>query len=136
LNSSFAVAVGDDGWIGMWNGSTWTLTKNGIKNLYTVSGSSTTNIWAGGQGGNGWRWQAGAWVADNLPATRDVLGSWRPSTEEGYAIANGESYRWNGIAWAVLDIPAMRQGKGNNRVITGAGNDAFIVGSRLYRGWR
>jgi hypothetical protein len=61
---------------------------------------------------------------------------WVPSDQEGYAIAAGESYRWNGAAWAALDIPAMRQGKGDNRAVTGAGNDAFIVGSRLFRGWR
>jgi hypothetical protein len=135
-STDFAVAVGDNGQVGMWDGTQWTVVKDGTRHFFAVSGSSPSNVWIGGQSGNGWQWTGLTWTELDLPTSRDIVGMWVPSDQEGYAIAAGESYRWNGAAWAALDIPAMRQGKGDNRAVTGAGNDAFIVGSRLFRGWR
>jgi hypothetical protein len=136
LGPSFAVAVGMAGQVGVWNGTVWTVTTHGSADLAAVSGSSALNAWAVGENGTGWRWNGAAWLPGNLPTTDDLRGVWSPSASEAQAISVGKVFRWNGTAWAELVVEEMQQGKKDNRAITGAGNDVFIGGIRLFRGWR
>jgi hypothetical protein len=134
--ASFAVAVGAGGQIGVWDGEDWTVTTHGSDDLAAVSGSSETNVWAVGEKGTAWRWNGAIWVPGLLPASEDLRGVWVASPDEAHTISAGKAFRWNGSSWAEMVVEQMQQGKKDNRAITGAGNDVFIAGSRLFRGWR
>jgi hypothetical protein len=133
---SSAVAVGDKGQVGRWDGSSWTVTNLGSDDLFGVSGSSPADVWAVGQNGTGWRWNGFIWVPGALPTIADVRAVWVASPEEAHAVSEGEAFRWNGNAWSEMDVEQMRRGRRDNHAITGAGNDVFIAGARLFRGWR
>jgi len=133
---TFAVAVGDGGQVGRWDGDEWTVTTHGSDDLAGVSGSSASNVWAVGEKGAAWRWNGALWVSGDLPANEDFLAVWVASPGEAHAISAGKAFRWNGTDWTEMVVDEMAHGKKDNRAITGAGNDVFIGGVRLFRGWR
>ncbi|MCI0339757.1 MAG: hypothetical protein L0216_01180, partial [Planctomycetales bacterium] len=144
-SSSDVFAVGDgnfgssQGPIWHWNGSTWTLqVPNDLTNLWSVWGTSGTNVWAAGD----WlglavvkRWNGSSWSNESItafsPALRTVFG--RSASDALTAGVYGGLHSTNGggtwTAVATSTTVDFRAG------VAFSGGPAFLVGEggSIYR---
>ncbi len=139
----FAVGDGNagasQGPIWRWNGSTWTLqVPNDLTNLWSVWGTSGTNVWAVGD----WvglgvvkRWNGSSWTNESLtawsPALRTVFG--RSSSDALAAGVSGGLHSTNGGgSWAVVTTTATADFRAG---VAFPGGPAFLVGEggSIYR---
>lgn len=82
--------------------------------IYTVHGSSSSNVWAAGSRGATFRWDGSSWTRFNLPhATVRINGLFVVSATEVYASARDwetddyvRLYRWDGSSWTVVHTNA------------------------------
>ncbi|MCK6571536.1 hypothetical protein L6V77_10635 [Myxococcota bacterium] len=106
------------------------------EDLYGVSGTSASDVWAVGDNLHTQHWDGDSWTlhrapaargADGLPAHPALIGVW--SAPDGTAIAVGATgviYRWSGGAWQAMDSPTALDLKS---VWGSAANDVWAVGA-------
>ncbi|MEZ0070673.1 hypothetical protein [Planotetraspora sp. GP83] len=133
------------GYAAHWNGSTWKQVElpavgDYLTQVYTVSGTSPTDVWAVGS----WRdrgpgqpyhplalhWDGSAWTPVTVPEPAGggfLRGVKALSPTDVWAVGGRDyrtpiSFHWNGTAWAEVPLPALG-GTGNNFLysVTGTG---------------
>jgi hypothetical protein len=102
-----AFAVGDNGTILHWNGTSWTSMTAptdpwaGVR-LNAVWGSSPTNVFAAGAGGMLLRYGGARWAEVAIDAANDLTGVWGSSSNNVFVVANdrsGKILHRCGAAW-------------------------------------
>ncbi len=111
--------VGPKGYVMYWDGVSYgvsSLSKHLIDTsdyslstdeIYTVHGSSPSNVWAAGSRGATFCWDGSSWTRFNLPhVDATVSGLYVVSSSEVYAIARANTYtyvyKWDGVMWTVV----------------------------------
>jgi hypothetical protein len=108
-------AVGDDGTILHWDGSTWVLVESGTTNyLLDVAAVGHNDAWAVGQSGTILRWNGTDWTAVDNPippsGTTTVRAVDFVSPSDGWVAwgNDGGMLHWDGTAWSAFSAPADR----------------------------
>mgnify|MGYP001255768820 CR=1 FL=1 len=94
-----AVAVGDDGLVGTYTaGGEWSFEDSATDvNLYGVSGTNSSDIWAVGQEGTVIHWNGTTWQEIEMETQANLWSVWSPTANVAYVVgANGEAYRIQG----------------------------------------
>ncbi len=108
LASTEGWAVGDNGSILRWDGTSWSaVTSNTTENLYGVHCVSASDCWATGGGGTILHWNGSVWSAPVASGTTGLLRgvSCQPLTPD-HCYANGSlllqaiSRHWHGANWS------------------------------------
>ena len=105
-SDSTAWAVGQDGAILYWDGSTWLEFERPVtKNLLAVDALSTDFAWAVGETGTILRWNGTAWQLQTSVTTKNLWDIHFVHPAKGWAAAStGSMVFWNGTTWAVKNI--------------------------------
>jgi hypothetical protein len=124
-------AVGYDGTIVRWNGSTFA-PENGWTRTDLRSGwaSSESDVWAVGGGAvghfDGARWTA---VEDAALATDRMMGVWGSSANDVWIVGHHAMSHWDGSGWTSQSVG------GEWNAVWGSGaNDVWAVGGHTMRG--
>jgi photosystem II stability/assembly factor-like uncharacterized protein len=100
FDGTIAVAVGDDGVIAHFDrdSNEWTTDKIDSKlNLYGVSGTNSSDIWAVGEQGLVLHWDGTEWIEISLGTRTNMWSVWSPSGNLAYVVgANGSAYKIQG----------------------------------------
>jgi hypothetical protein len=131
-------AVGSDGNIVRFDGTTWTKMFSGtLVSLNAVWGSSSSDVWAVGDQGVIKHFDGTAWTAVNSPITDNLTGVWGASADAVYAVGYTSSregttaalIRFDGQSWSVVasGLPA-------GSVTSKTGNITGTSGSDVYFG--
>jgi len=118
LSSDEGWAVGDDGTIVRWDGTSWSTvtspTGEFIHSVHMVSPtegwavgiSSRTGGWAMGTGGRIIRWDGTSWSTAAEPTTSSLYSIYMRSSTDGWAVGeHGTIVRWNGSLWSTVASP-------------------------------
>ncbi|MBI4252822.1 hypothetical protein HY623_01420 [Candidatus Uhrbacteria bacterium] len=94
-------AVGDDGLIIHWDGTTWTTVTSPhgsrINGIFMLSASSG---WAVGDGGKIIRYDGTSWTQVSSPVTDHLNSIWMVSESDGWAVGEaGKILRFDGTSW-------------------------------------
>jgi hypothetical protein len=111
---------------------TWQKEPSGPDFARGMGGTSPTDIWVGGTGGDVWHSTGdGQWVRRDIDTPGDVNGFWGTGPNNVYATANiNRVSRWNGTGWDRFDF----QGGVTFRSVWGSGpNDVYAVGGAVFR---
>jgi prepilin-type N-terminal cleavage/methylation domain-containing protein len=121
-------AVGTDGAIKRWNGSTWsTVSSPTSKSLYSVKAVSAIDAWAVGADGAILRWNGSSWSTATSPTSNHLYGVYLMSSSDGWAVgAGGTILRWNGSSWSTATSPTSND---LNAIAMAASGDAWAVGN-------
>jgi hypothetical protein len=136
-NDTFAVAVGQAGDIGMFQGGSWSAATSPTSlALRAVSGTSGSDVWAVGDGGVIAHYNGTSWSTVSSGTGQNLLGVWASSPNEAYAVgANKTVLMYNGSSWRPISVQSSAAGSYN--AISGVhGGQALIVGDRVLRGTR
>jgi hypothetical protein len=68
-----AIAVSDQGNVGEWDGTSWTITNITAQELYGVRKFGVNEIWACGANGEVWKRGAGGWATESIGGGTDKL---------------------------------------------------------------
>jgi len=107
-------AVGIDGTVLHWNGSTWhryEFEQGFWKDLFSVWGAASYDVWAAGEFGAILHWDGNSWTQydDNMNTGRYYYGIWGVSSNDVWAIGseNDESIvaHWDGYSWSDIESP-------------------------------
>ncbi len=98
--ASNVYAVGDNGTVLRWDGSSWSAETSGTTaKLTSIWGSSASDIWIAGESillhGNGSTWTEDAYGTTNCC----WAGIWASGPSDVWAVGEGIVVRWNGSAW-------------------------------------
>ena len=78
--------------VGRWDGTQWLSVPTGQGSIYSIAGSSFSNVFAVGAtsgGGTAAFWDGTGWSGEMLPArTPSLLGVWVAATGEVYAVGS------------------------------------------------
>ena len=103
---SNAIAVGTNGVIVRFDGSSWT--RQSSSTQQTLNGVHLENASAGfavGASGLVLRYDGSSWTGMNTGSSQTLYGVWT-SGSNGYAVgSNGEILRWNGSTWSRQSSP-------------------------------
>jgi hypothetical protein len=90
-----------DGWC-------WSTPSPQGNDLYSVWGSSATDVWAVGEAGSIVHWDGTAWTEIPSGVHGVLRGVWASGTSDAWAVGeNATILRWNGTAWArAAGVPA------------------------------
>jgi|GEM_PF-450011 len=106
----------------------WGTQPSGVLlSLYSVSGTSPSNVVASGDAGLVLRYDGSAWNPMSTGVVVPLYGIWAVPTGEVYAVGNaGTIVRHNGVSWS-----QMASGSSNhlNAIWGSAANDVFAVGN-------
>jgi hypothetical protein len=99
-----AFAVGEQGTILYWDGSTWTQQTSGVsETLYGVWGTSNTDMFVVGTGGTILHWDGVSWTPQVSGTSFALRGVWGTATNNVFAVgASGTVLYWNGAVWASM----------------------------------
>lgn len=133
----FAVAVGQNGTIGMWDGVSWTApTSPTSARLKSVSGSSDTDVWAVGEFGVALHWDGTNWTQFGVGSST-LTGVWAASPTEVYAVSqSGVVYLYNGTSWSAMTLPPLAGAQNFAQIHGWPNGRALITGTRVLRGYR
>lgn len=97
-------AVGEQGTIIYWNGTSWIAQSSGVTaTLYGVWGTSNTDMFAVGTGGTILYWDGTSWTEQVSGTTLTLTGVWGTATNNVYVVgASGTVLHWDGIAWSSM----------------------------------
>lgn len=127
-------AVGDDGLIVHYNGTTWTTipSPHGDR-INALTMLSSTSGWAVGDGGKIIRYNGATWTQVSSPVTDHLNGIWMVSETEGWAVGEaGKIIRYNGTSWSQFTDTG---GNAWYDVQIVSSNDGWAVGNQglIYR---
>ncbi|MGC1177061.1 MAG: hypothetical protein WA843_03225, partial [Candidatus Saccharimonadales bacterium] len=137
-NANFAVAVGENGTILKWLGSSWALeTSPTSAALRSVWGSGPSDVWAVGDFGVIVHYDGSSWSTDTSGTGQNLLGVWAASPSEVYAVgANKTLLMYNGVSWSPVAFQSANTGSSFNAISGRAGGQVLIAGTRILRGTR
>jgi len=128
-DGNFAIAVGEEGIIGFFDGQTWTLDDEITSStLYSVHGTSPNNIWVVGESGTILHFDGTGWTESDVGTSVSFWGVFVPSSDEVFAVGNnGTALHYSSGAWT--DLPT---GIDNNlyAVTVSSGGSVWAVGNR------
>ena len=129
-STSHVIAVGDNGEVYLFNGSTWsavTVTSNPNEDLRDVYIIDATTAVAVGKNGTVLLQIAGTWSNLATPFNEDLKGVWAYSSSDIYVVGKkGLVYHYNGAAWTDLSSAA---GTANQDDFEDAwGNNTYFYG--------
>ncbi len=100
FDGTIAVAVGDDGVIATYRSDTdeWLSDEHDLGlNLYGVSGTNSSDIWAVGEQGLVLHWNGTQWLTVDIGTRSNMWAVWSPTGNLAFAVgANGAAYRIQG----------------------------------------
>ncbi len=116
LSATDALAVGVDGLLLRWNGSSWLRTSSPTTiDLSSITAISANNIWMTGNTGElqrvavAFHWNGQAWREFPLPVLGPVSVISSVSASDVWALSYGGGViRWNGHEWRTVPLPADR----------------------------
>jgi photosystem II stability/assembly factor-like uncharacterized protein len=90
-----------------WNGVSWQqMPREGPMELWSVWGSSLSDLHAVGQNGVIVRWDGTMWRQVPSPFSELLLGVWGTSPSNAWAVGiQGTILRWNGTSWSHASSP-------------------------------
>ncbi|GMV39431.1 MAG: hypothetical protein AMXMBFR64_11470 [Myxococcales bacterium] len=102
-----ALAVGDDGTVLVWNGSSWSLAPSQTtSHLYGVAFGPSRIGWAVGAGGTALRYVGGTWTKTTTPTTKTLRAVWAGADDGAWAVGDGGTLlRWSGGKWTAVSSP-------------------------------
>src|SRR5437773_667089 len=121
-------AVGDDGSIWHYDGTSWTAQPSGTTQvLYGVWGSGRKDVFAVGTGGTILHYDGTSWTVQPSGTPQDLYGVWGSGGTEVFAVgADGTILHYDGTSWTA-------QASGTTAVLYGVwgsgGTDVFAVGT-------
>src|SRR5439155_304058 len=121
-------AVGDDGSIWHYDGTSWTAQPSGTTQaLYGVWGSGGTDVFAVGEGGTILHYDGTGWTAQPSATSEYVFGVWGSGGTDVFAVGTGGTIvHYNGTGWTA-------QASGTSAYLDGVwgsgGTDGFAVGT-------
>jgi len=124
-------AVGDRGTILHYDGSRWTVSESGTKNLlFSVWGSSPENIYAAGGRGTLLRYDGASWKAMEVPQKGHYIGIWGRSGD-GFTMVGdaGLALHFDGKEWSPLPVETddvLRSVSGNQTGLLIAGENGNV----------
>jgi hypothetical protein len=105
INSSEGWAVGDDGYIYHWDGTTWQIDFYipDYYGFFAVEMISDTDGWVGGYYGQIYHWDGLSWSLHTTTAEgASIFDVEMVSSADGWAVGGeGRFYRWDGTAWSL-----------------------------------
>jgi hypothetical protein len=127
-----AVAVGNNGSLYRFDGSTWIsyVSPAGTTWLRSVWGSGASNVFVGGDNGTILRWNGSTWSGGFgvLPGGMQVFGLYGFAPNDVFAVGTGgRILRFNGTSWQSMASPVTTN---LQRVWGTAPNDVWAVGDR------
>ena len=127
-SGSNVFAVGGDGTILHYNGSSWSAMSSGTSANYLgdVWGSSGSNVFAVGYWGTIQHYHGGSWSGMSSGTTNGLSGVWGSSGSNVFAVgSSGAILHYNGSSWS-----AMSSGTTSylHRLWGSSGSDVFAVG--------
>ncbi len=122
-------AVGYNGTILRYNGSTWNTMNSGTSmGLNGIWGSSATNVFAVGWSGTILHWDGTSWTVMNSGTQRDLSAVWGNSANSVFAVGGMQTILyWNGTNWTKMTTPELESSF--NAVWGTAYNNVYVVGS-------
>ncbi|RPJ58448.1 MAG: hypothetical protein EHM12_07835 [Dehalococcoidia bacterium] len=128
-------AVGGEGTILHYNGSTWaSVTSPDSTTLTGVWGSSSTNVFAVGWNGTIIHWDGNTWSTMTSGTSRDLYGVWGDSANSVFAVGGSQTVlHWNGTTWS--SVFTSLEETSFNAVWGTAYNNVYIIGAggNVYR---
>ncbi len=100
LSSTNIIAVGDNGTVLTFDGTSWTAEEWDDEATWTnddfhaVWAHSSSKIWVGGEGGRNIHWDGTEWKDQSTPGGNDVRGMWGVSDQNVWAVTNGQIWRF------------------------------------------
>ena len=122
-------AVGYNGTILHYNGSTWsTMTSGTTMGLNGVWGSSANNVFAVGWSGTILHYDGNTWTKMTNGDTHDLAAVWGDSANSVFAVGSMQTIlHWDGTTWTAMTTPGLESGF--NAVWGTAYNNVYIVGT-------
>ncbi len=146
LSYADAWAVGQEGSIFHWSGSSWATSASGTtSNFLSVYCLAGNNCWAVGAGRTFDFWNGSTWALQNttvstLPATSSYNAVYCNATNDCWAVGNMNASQelyahWDGTSWT-RDVSAPSAPQNLNDVVCTASNNCWAVGaSRTVSFW-
>ena len=127
-SGSDVFAVGLNGTILHYNGSTWSSMTSGTTNgLGGVWGSSASDVFAVGSSGKILHYNGSTWSSMTSGTSYDLWGVWGSSGNDVFAVGDsGTIVHYNGSTWSTMNsgVPTYDL----NDIWGSSGNDVFAVG--------
>jgi hypothetical protein len=121
--------VGDNGTIYHYT-TTWaTQTSTTTQDLNGVWGSSSTNVFAVGDGGTVLKYNGATWSAMSSTTSENLNSIWGDSASEVYAVGDsGTILRYNGLWWSTVTYPSGENLNGIWGIDNGTAMHIYAVG--------
>lgn len=105
--SDFGFAVGDDGIILSFDGSSWNPAESPTTaDLNAVEFVSADEAWAVGDAGTVLRYNAGDWRVITPFTTADLHDTWFVMPDDGWFVgSSGAVYHYDGSGWTAYEVP-------------------------------
>ncbi|MBX3268954.1 MAG: hypothetical protein KF729_01765 [Sandaracinaceae bacterium] len=95
----YVVGVEAGFWDGMRRHNLWI--PGMTTTLRAVTGTSATDVWTVGDGGESHHWDGAAWTTVSTGSVSSLRGLWASSPTNVWAVGTGgAALRWNGSAWS------------------------------------
>lgn len=94
-------AVGNNGTVLHYDGTTWTVTSSGLTaNLRAVWGASDSDLWASAVNGEMFHYDGVSWTPVPSGTTRNLHGLWGSGASDVFAVGeSGAAIHWDGGEW-------------------------------------
>ncbi len=94
-----------------WDGKSWSTAyaidgAPATGTIWSISGSSSTDIWAVGSDRFAAHWDGTSWRYQPLPTATGAFRVYAPSPIEAYVATGTGVYRWDGAQWTKVAMPA------------------------------
>jgi hypothetical protein len=141
LGPTDVFAVGDNGTILHYNGSTWTPQTSGTLNsLQGVWGSGPTDVFAVGSNGTILHYGGTTWTPQNSGTVASLWSVWGSGPADVFAVGGGGTIlHYDGSSWSPLSIPGAGQLLGvwgtspmNVFTVGDSGTKDLVVGGTTY----
>ncbi len=101
VDSEHLWAVGIDGAIYFFNGTSWSAQSSGIStHLEAVYGASIGNVWAVGEAGVILYFNGTVWSSQTSGVTSSLLAIWGTDDTHMWAVGQQCILKWDGVTWA------------------------------------
>jgi hypothetical protein len=110
-------AAGTNGYVGIYNGTSWTSYRPTTTSFEGIHGSSANNVWAVGYNGTAAHWDGSSWTLIPIPSGKHMYDVYVIDENHVWAVGGQDNYMriefYNGSSWTTQ----MDQYGGNNNPI-------------------